>query len=115
MHELDSFGREYRRVADQVAHWTPARWRLPVDSDVPGGPTRGDAMHDLVQTLADIDAEVEAEPQRTLPRLPHDTALCDQLRVVGTDLVAAEPNPVAIAAARNAIAVARGQLFDELF
>lgn len=104
-----SVGRESRRVADQVAHWTPARWRFATDDT--GAPTRAQAARTLIQTLADLAADAEGRPRRVVPRLPHDTALPDQLRVVGDDLDAADPDPATVAAARAAVAAAREVLF----
>lgn len=102
-----SLGRESRRFADQVAHWTPARWRLSA-----GERTRGDAVHALVQTLADLDADAEHEPRRDVPRLPHDTALADQLRVIADDLSAVELSSSALAEGQQAISAARAALFS---
>jgi hypothetical protein len=77
------------RLVNQVAHWTPARWSKPVAS---GAGTRADAMHALVQRLADAAADAEGSPQRPVPRLANDLALPDQLRVVSADLIAADPD-----------------------
>jgi hypothetical protein len=72
--------RQTELLVGQIAHWTPARWK-----------GRGDAVHALVQRLADAGAQVEGEPLRPVPRLA-DTVLPDQLRVVVADLVAAQPS-----------------------
>lgn len=100
-------GREARRVAEGVAYWSPARWRVPA----PGGGDRTAAMTALIQTLADLAAQAEDRPSRTVPRLEHDTALPDQLRVVADDLAALELTGEAVAAAEAAIAAARSVLF----
>lgn len=68
-------------------------------------------MHALIQVLADLDADAEGRPRIAVPRLPYDTALADQLRVVAADLCAADPAPSALAAAREALARARAALF----
>ena len=81
MPELN-LGREARRVADQVTHWTPARWCLRTRF----GTTRADEMQRFVQHLADVAAEHEGEPQRTVPRLSNDMALPIQLHVIADDL-----------------------------
>lgn len=107
--DLASFGREVRRVADQTAHWTPARWRVRVDATETG--SRADAMHALVQELADLAAAYEDRPRIAVPRLPHDTALVDQLRVVAGDLCGCEPTPSTLATARDAVSRARTALF----
>lgn len=68
-------------------------------------------MHRLVQRIADLAAEAEGQPRHAVPRLEHDTALPNQLRVVTADLVAAEPTAEQTAAAREAITAARTALF----
>ena len=49
-------------------------------------PTRAEAARDLVQRLADEAADLSGEPRRTVPRLA-DSAVGDQLAVVGRDLL----------------------------
>jgi hypothetical protein len=56
-------------------------------------------VHALVQHLADLDADAEGEPRRPVPRLPHDTAIPDQLKVVTADLLAAGAPTDVLAAA----------------
>lgn len=107
MPDTTSSGRKARRVAEGVAYWSPARWRLPA----PGGGHRVEAMTTLIQTLADVGAAAEDRPPRPVPRLPHDTALPDQLRVVADDLDRAEPLGELREAAEKAIAQARSVLF----
>jgi hypothetical protein len=75
------------RLVDQVAHWTPARW-----SKQSGSGTRADAVHALVQRIADAGAAAEGRPERPVPRLDNDLGLPDQLRVVTADLIAAAPS-----------------------
>ena len=77
--ETNTLVRQTDLLVGQIAHWTAARWAA-----------RGDAVHALVQRLADAGARAEGEPSREVPRLA-DTALPDQLRVVVADLVAAQP------------------------
>jgi hypothetical protein len=77
------------RLVNQVAHWTPVRWSKPTAA---GTGTRADAMHALVQHLADEAAQAEGGPSRPVPRLLNDLALPDQLRVVSADLIAADPD-----------------------
>jgi hypothetical protein len=76
------------RFVRQVGHWEAPRWATPF-GDTPG--TRADALHALVTWVADAAADAENEPRRPVPRLPHDPALVDQLRVVTADLRAATP------------------------
>ncbi|WP_100447947.1 hypothetical protein [Glycomyces xiaoerkulensis] len=66
------------RVVEGTRHWSPARWSS-------GG--NAEAMHALVQALADLDAEAEGEPRREVPRLASDLHLPDQLQVIGLDLL----------------------------
>jgi hypothetical protein len=107
-----SSGREAQRVADQVTHWTPARWRVTVPGEA--GIDRATAMHRLIQTLADLCARLERRPARVVPRLPHDVALPDQLRVIAADLAAAQPDEAVDRAALEAIRSARTALFETL-
>lgn len=94
-----------RRLADGVAHWTPAAWAA-----APDGARRADVLHGLVQRLADLDADTECEPRRPVPRLDNDLALPDQLRVVAADLLAADPPEPVRAAASAAVREARATL-----
>jgi hypothetical protein len=77
------------RLVNQVAHWTPVRWSKPTAA---GTGTRAEAMHALVQRLADEAAQAEGGQSRPVPRLVNDLALPDQLRVVSADLIAADPD-----------------------
>ncbi|HEX2145797.1 MAG TPA: hypothetical protein VHG10_14960 [Glycomyces sp.] len=67
------------RVVEGTRHWSPARWS-----------STAEAMHALVQALADIAADAEGEPRRDVPRLPNHTQLPDQLQVIGLDLLEVE-------------------------
>jgi hypothetical protein len=82
----DGFEEAVARLVRQVSHWTPARWSKPVGE---GRGTRAEAVHALVQRIADAAADAEGEPKRAVPRLPNDLALPDQLRVVSSDLASA--------------------------
>jgi hypothetical protein len=88
------------RVVEGTRHWSPARWR-----------SKADAMHALVQALADIGADAEARPRRPVPRLPNDMQLPDQLQVIGHDLLDAPLTPDQRDAAEQAIKQARSELF----
>jgi hypothetical protein len=94
----DGLAREVRRLVARVSHWTPSRWAASAAS---GPATRADAVHALVQELADLAAEAEREPRRVVPRLDNDGALPDQLRVISADLIAAASPTVLDAAARR--------------
>jgi hypothetical protein len=92
---------ELRRETDllirRVGHWGPPRW---VADAGPGQGSRADAVHALIQRLADRSADAEGEPRRAVPRLDNDLALVDQLRVVASDLErAGSPDALAEAAA----------------
>ncbi len=85
------------RLADQVGHWTAARWT----------PERSGAVHALAQRLADLEARVTGRPVRPVPRLSNDLALPDQVRVTALDLVAADPPDDVLRAALDAVAETR--------
>jgi len=89
------------RVVEGTRHWSPARWS-----------SRADAMHALVQEIADIAADAEDRPRRAVPRLPNNMHLPDQLQVVGIDLIELEPlAPQRQEAAERAVSEARAALF----
>jgi hypothetical protein len=99
---------EVRRLASRVTHWTPSRWAASTASGVG---SRADVIYALVQDLADLDAQVEGEQRRVVPRLPHDSALTDQLRVVAADLAdAAGDRPDVLTAAIERVVAARHDL-----
>ncbi len=56
-----------------------------------GEMTRAEAVFNLVQRLADLSAAAEGRRARRVPRMDNDLALPDQIRVMVTDLVRAEP------------------------
>jgi hypothetical protein len=90
------------RVVEGTRHWSPARWS-----------SKAEAMHELVQALADIAADAEGEPRRRVPRLPNDMQLPDQLQVIGLDLLEFEEKlaPEQHERALAAIGRARSKLF----
>jgi hypothetical protein len=59
-------------------------------------------VHGLVQAIADLAAVAEGQPLRPVPRIG-DVALRDQLRVVTTDLLAADPSEDTLIRAADAI------------
>jgi hypothetical protein len=93
------------RLAEQVGHWTPARWSQPA-----GEATRAELLHALAQRLADLDASVTGRPVLPVPRLPNDLALPDQVRGMVLDLIAAHPDPSVLSAALDAVTEARALL-----
>jgi hypothetical protein len=92
---VTDFATSVERLHNQVRHWEGQRWKA-----------KADQMYALVQRLADLGADAEARPRRTVPR-EHDMILPDQLRVVADDLIAAGPVPpeatAAVDAARRAL------------
>jgi hypothetical protein len=72
------------RLYARVRRWSPVRWTAVA----PGGRTRADVVFDLVQRLADAAADAEHRPRRGVPRLEHDLAIPDQVRVMVADLLA---------------------------
>jgi hypothetical protein len=92
------------RLIGQVMYWTPPRWRAA--SGV-FGRTRADLVHDLVQRIADLAADAEGQPRRTVPRLENDLALPDQLVVVTRDLLRASPEQPTMTVARGWVARTR--------
>jgi hypothetical protein len=85
---VTAFAISVDRLINQVAHWEQARWwSHPRSGKVK---TTGDLLYELVQRLADLDADAEGHPRRPVPRL-NDLSLPDQLRVIADDLLSAEP------------------------
>jgi hypothetical protein len=93
------------RVVEGTRHWSPARWRSQA------GTAKADAMHALVQALADLTADAEGRPRRAVPRLPSDLHLPDQLQVIALDLARVELTETQRAQAEAAIRAARDALF----
>lgn len=91
--------RELELLRNRVSHWGQPRWVGCAD-----------AVHGLVQRLADWAADAEGEPYRPVPRLDSDLALVDQLRVMTADLLAAKPTEHVLAAAAADLAAVRRAL-----
>ena len=64
---------------------------------------RTDVVHALVQRVADMAADAEGVPRRSVPRLEPATTLGDQLRVVAADLIAGRPSVQDLTAAAELI------------
>jgi hypothetical protein len=88
------------RLLNHVSHWTPPRWAA---SSASGAGTRADVMHELAQRLADLAADAEGLPRRTVPRLDNPLGLPDQLRVIVADLKVANPDDEALATATELV------------
>jgi hypothetical protein len=115
----DELAVQVDRLVSQVSQWTPSRWAASTASG-PGsgsgrggasgavnGPTRAELVHGLVQEVADLAATAEGQPRRPVPRLEHDAALPDQLRVVAADLIAASAAPEVLAVAATRVRAVR--------
>jgi hypothetical protein len=105
LENTDRFSGEVGRLVNQVSHWTPSRWAASGASG-----TRADLVFELVQELADRAADAESEPRRVVPRLPHDSALVDQVRLLAADLVAAAPGAAVLEAAAERVVETRRSL-----
>ena len=87
------------RFVARVGHWEPARWAR----SAPAGGSRADAVHALVQALADLACAAENRPPRPVPRLANDLALPDQVRVMVADLILAGAPAAALVDAADRI------------
>jgi hypothetical protein len=68
----------------RVGHWPAARWAVATHGTATR--SRGDVVFELVQRLADIEADACGRERRAVPRLDSDAAITDQLRVMVADL-----------------------------
>ncbi|GAA2700154.1 hypothetical protein ACFY2R_17175 [Micromonospora olivasterospora] len=102
--ELD---RAVELLVRQVGHWQQPRWAATAEG---GNVPRADLVHRLIQELANLAADAEGEPRRTVPRLDNDLVLPDQLRVVAADLLAADPPAEALARAAAEVTATRSAL-----
>ncbi|MEU5913030.1 hypothetical protein [Micromonospora sp. NPDC047527] len=96
-----------RLLVRQVGHWQQPRWAAAATT---ANMSRADLMHRLVQEVANLAADAEGEPRRTVPRLVNDLALPDQLRVVTADLLAAGADAEALARAAAEVTATRAAL-----
>ncbi|WP_080679305.1 hypothetical protein [Salinispora tropica] len=107
MDQAGDVRRTVELIVRQVGHWQQPRWAA---SAAGGNVSRADLVHQLVQELANLAADAEAQPRRAVPRLGHDLALPDQLRVVAADLLAATASDAALARAASQVAATRAAL-----
>jgi hypothetical protein len=84
MSPSDRYAADLERTVDRLRSMALTRLTAPFAPE----PTRADAARDLVQQLADAAADLTAGPHRDVPRLA-DSAVGDQLAVVGHDLLEA--------------------------
>jgi len=96
---VNEFATSTERLLVQVRHWEQPRWSA-------GG--RADRVYALVQSLADLAADAEGRPRRTVPR-EHDMILPDQVRVLADDLLATA-KPETLAEATAAVDAVRKEL-----
>ena len=104
---VDPLARQVDLLARQVGHWAAPRWAAP---SATGNCARSALLHRLVQRVANLAADAEGEPRRTVPRLDNDQALPDQLRVVAADLIGAGPPAAVLAEAAAEVAATRHAL-----
>ncbi|MFY1619396.1 hypothetical protein [Micromonospora sp. WMMD736] len=96
-----------RLLVGQVGHWEQPRWAATATT---GNVSRADLVHRLVQEVANLAADAEGQPRRTVPRLDNDLALPDQLRVVTADLLAAGADADVLARAAAEVTATRNAL-----
>ncbi|MGV9211340.1 hypothetical protein ACTFTM_05695 [Micromonospora sp. RB23] len=96
-----------RLLVGQVGHWEQPRWAATATT---GNVPRADLVHRLVQEVANLAADAEGQPRRTVPRLDNDLALPDQLRVVTADLLAAGADDEVLARAAAEVTATRNAL-----
>ncbi|MGC4851975.1 hypothetical protein ACLQ24_00945 [Micromonospora sp. DT4] len=91
----------------QVGHWEQPRWAATAPT---GNVPRTDLVHRLAQEIANLAADAEGIPRRTVPRLNNDLALPDQVRVVTADLLAAGADAEVLARAAAEVTATRNAL-----
>ncbi|MFG1881873.1 hypothetical protein [Micromonospora sp. NPDC049102] len=96
-----------RLLVGQVGHWEQPRWAATATT---GNVPRADLVHRLAQEIANLAADAEGQPRRTVPRLDNDLALPDQMRVVTADLLAAGADPEVLARAAAEVTATRNAL-----
>ncbi|WP_433117794.1 hypothetical protein [Micromonospora sp. CA-246542] len=96
-----------RSLVGQVGHWEQPRWAATATT---GNVPRADLVHRLVQEVANLAADAEGQPRRTVPRLDNDLALPDQLRVVTADLLATGADAEVLARAAAEVTATRNAL-----
>ena len=115
---MPAFRTAVDRLINQVAHWEQSRWwarpaggpgRVPPAAAGSVPATRADLVYALVQRLADLGADAEGRPRRSVPRST-DLALPDQLRVMADDLIAASPGDEILARAAKEVEALRNAI-----
>jgi adenine/guanine phosphoribosyltransferase-like PRPP-binding protein len=90
-------------LVPRLRRWNPDGWTVPA-----GSGTRATVAAEVVQRLADLGADAEEEPRRTVPILG-DLVLADQLAVLVDDILRTG-SPAAAAAAAAELAALRTAL-----
>lgn len=101
--------RECRSLVQRLRLWTPARYAAA--AGLCG--SRAELIRHLAQSLADLAADAEGEPRRSLPVLDGDLGLADQLMVTAHDLVRTGPSVDTAQRATAHVLVHRQDLLDE--
>jgi hypothetical protein len=105
---MDELARAADELIPRLRRWTPDSWRLPADPAGPAIGTRAEAADEAAQRLADLVADVEGRPRRTVPRRD-DVNPADRLAVMVDD-VGRTGDPAAAAAATGVLAALRAAL-----
>ncbi|MDM4722531.1 hypothetical protein QTQ03_24145 [Micromonospora sp. WMMA1363] len=106
MSEPAELARAVELLVRQTGHWQQPRWAAATG----GNASRADLVHRLVQEIANLAADAEGQPRRTVPRLDNDLVLPDQLCVVTADLVANDPPAQTLARATSEVSAIRAAL-----
>ena len=105
--------RELGLLVGRLRPWEPGRWSgraapwggVGVDLG-----TRGDVAHHLARVLAAPVLELHGRTTTEVPRLPHDTALPDQLAVLAGDLLDEVQEPETLRAVLAEVLLHRADL-----
>ena len=95
-----------RELLPRLRRWDSASWSVP--ADLPGEQTRADVAAAVLQRLADVAADAEGQPRRTVPLLA-EVSLADQLTVMVDDILRTA-DPAALRAAATELAALRSAL-----
>jgi hypothetical protein len=101
-----------RDLLPRLRRWDSAGWsvaaELPGAGTGAGRPSRAHVAAAVVQRLADVAADAEGQPRRTVPLLA-EVNLADQLTVMVDDILRTG-DPAALRAAATALAALRAAL-----
>ena len=105
--------RELGLLVDRLRPWELGRWAgraVPWGAVGPDLGTRGDVAHHLARVLAAPVLALHDRAVTVVPRLPHDTALPDQLAVLGGDLLEEVHGPALLRAVLAEVLLHRADL-----